>query len=57
MLPSKPHINDRKRQKTIHVTPEHSNGPWKQPSPAHFDTALAIEDEDLHQDEGELHGM
>jgi len=56
MLPSKPHVNDRKRQKTIHATPEHSNGPRKQPSSAHFDTALVIKDEYLHRDEGGLHG-
>jgi hypothetical protein len=39
MLPSKPHVSDCKRQKKIHAIPEHSNGPWKQLSPAHFDTA------------------
>jgi hypothetical protein len=44
----KPHVSDRKRHKTIHATPEHSNGPRKQPSPAHFDTALIIENLDLH---------
>ena len=56
ILPSKPHVSDRKRQKTIHATPGHSNGPRKQPSPAHFDTALVIEDEDLHREEGGLNG-
>jgi hypothetical protein len=56
VLPSRPHISDRKRQKTIHATPEHSNGPRKQASPARFDTALVIEDTDLYR-EGGLRGM
>ena len=42
MHSSQPHISDRKHQKTIHVTPEHSNGPRKRPSPARFDTALIM---------------
>ncbi|KAI0279323.1 hypothetical protein BGY98DRAFT_1089274 [Russula aff. rugulosa BPL654] len=56
VLPSRPHISDRKRQKTIHATPEHSNGPRKQASPARFDTALVIEDTDLYR-EGGLRGL
>ncbi|KIM82079.1 hypothetical protein PILCRDRAFT_8320 [Piloderma croceum F 1598] len=57
MLPSKPHVSDRKCQKKIHATPECSNGPRKQPSPARFDTALVIEDVNLHCKEGGLHDM
>ena len=57
MLPSNPHVNDHKHQKTIHATLKQGNGPQKQPSPAYFDTALVIEDEDLHQEESGLHGV
>ena len=57
MHSSQPHVSDRKRQKTIHATPEHSNGPRKRPSPARFDTALIIEDDDLHRKQGGLNGM
>ena len=55
MHSSQPHVSDNKCQKTIHTTPEHNNG--KQPSPAHFVTALIIEDADLYHEEGRLHGM
>jgi hypothetical protein len=55
-LPSEPHISDRKRQKTLHATAGHSNGPRKPPSPAQFDTALLIEDLDLHCNSGGLSG-
>src|SRR6202040_2926541 len=57
MLPSQPHVSDRKRQQTIHATPDHNKGPRKRLSPARFDTALIIEDADLYREEGGLHGM
>ena len=56
-LPSRSHISDRKRQKTIHAIPEHSNGPRKQLSSARFDTTLVIENDDHHREKGRLHGM
>ena len=57
ILPSRPHISDRKCQKTIHAISERSNGPRKQMSSARFDTALVIENADLHREKGGLHGM
>ena len=57
MLPSKLYVSDRKCQNAIHATAERDNGPQRPPSYAHFDTALIIEDENLHQDKGGLNGM
>ena len=54
-LPSEPHVSDRKHQKTLHATAGHSSGPQKPSSLAQFDTALLIEDVDLH-DSGGLSG-
>ena len=56
-LPSKLHVSDRKRQNAIHATAERDNGPRRPPSYACFDTALIIEDENLHRDKGGLNGM
>jgi hypothetical protein len=52
------HVSDLKRQNTIHATPKQSNGAdsRKQTSPARFDTALVIEDGDLHHERGGLSG-
>ena len=47
-LPSKLHVSDCKRQNAIHATAERDNGPRRPPSYARFDTALIIEDENLH---------
>ena len=55
-LPPRPHVSENKRQKTIHATAGHSNGPRKLPSPAQFDTALLIEDPKLHHANGGLSG-
>jgi hypothetical protein len=59
LLNSRPHVSDLKRQKAIHATPEHSNGPHKPPSPLNLTPrwSLMIEDAGLHRDSGGLHGM
>jgi hypothetical protein len=56
LLPSKPHVSDTKHLITLQATPEHSNGPRKLPTPAHFDTAVIIEDEEAYE-EGQIAGM
>src|ERR1700683_1524249 len=56
LLPSKPHVSDTKRLITVRATPEHSNGPRKPPTPARFDTAVVIEDEEVYE-EGQIAGM
>jgi hypothetical protein len=56
LLPSKPHVSDTKRLISVRATPEHSNGPRKPPTPAHFDTAVLIEDEEVFE-EGQISGM
>jgi hypothetical protein len=55
LLPSKPHISDSKRLISVRATPEHSNGPRKRPTPAHFDTAVIMEDEEVYE-EGKIAG-
>ena len=55
LLPSKPHISDTKCLITLRATPEHLNGPRKPPTPAHFNTAVIIEDEEAYE-EGQIAG-
>ena len=55
LLPSKPHVSDTKRLITVRATPEHLNGPRKPPTPARFDTAVIIEDEEAYE-EGKIAG-
>lgn len=55
LLPSKPHVSDTKRLITVRATPEHLNGPRKPPTPARFDTAVIIEDEEAYE-EGQIAG-
>ena len=56
LAPSKPHVSDTKRLISVRATPEHPNGPRKPPTPARFDTAIIIEDEEVYK-EGEIEGM
>ena len=56
LLPSKPHVSDTKRLISVRATPEHLNGPRKPPTPARFDTAVIIEDEEVYK-EGQIEGM
>jgi hypothetical protein len=56
LLPSKPHVSDTKRLISVRATPEHSNGLRKPPTPARFDTAVVIEDEEAYE-EGQIAGM
>jgi hypothetical protein len=56
LLPSKPHVSDTKRLISVRATPEHLNGPRKPPTPAHFDTAVVIEDEEVYE-EGQIRGI
>ena len=57
LLPSSPHISDQKQQNKIRACctiPLH--GPRKSETPAHFDTVLVVQDRNLHQMLGGLHG-
>ena len=57
LLPSVPHISDKNRLNKLRAhcaTPSHSLR--KSDTPAHFDTALIIQDRDLHREMGGLHG-
>ena len=56
LLPSKPHVSDMKRLISVQATPEHLNDPQKPPTPARFDTAVIIEDEEVYK-EGQIEGM
>ena len=55
LLPSRPHVSDTKRLISVRATPEHPNGPRKPPTPARFDTAVVIEDEEVYK-EGQIEG-
>ena len=55
LLPSKPHVSDTKCLISVRATPEHPNGLRKPPTPARFDTAVIIEDEEVYK-EGQIDG-
>ncbi|KAH9979616.1 hypothetical protein BJV74DRAFT_879411 [Russula compacta] len=58
LLPSVPYISDQKRLNKLWascVIPSWS--PQKPETPAHFDTALIIQDGKLHRENGGLHGL
>jgi hypothetical protein len=55
LLPSKPHVSYTKCLISVRATTEHSNGPRKPSTPAHFDTAVVIEDEEVYK-EGQIAG-
>lgn len=54
---SQSHVSNHKHHKTIYAMPKYHNGSQKQPSPAHFETALVVEDTGLHRDKEGLCGM
>lgn len=47
--PSQPHVSDSKNVITIRATPAHENGDRKPTTPARFDTAMIVEDEDEYE--------
>jgi hypothetical protein len=58
LLPSIPHISDKNRLNKLRAccaTPSRSLC-TKSDTPAHFDTALVVQDRNLHQEMGGLHG-
>jgi hypothetical protein len=58
LLPSVPHISDKNRLNKLRAccaTPSRSLC-TKSDTPAHFDTALVVQDRNLHQEMGGLHG-
>ncbi|KAN0103980.1 hypothetical protein V8E52_011444, partial [Russula decolorans] len=59
LLPSIPHISDKNRLNKLRAccaTPSRSLR-TKSDTPAHFDTALVVQDRNLHQEMGGLHGL
>jgi hypothetical protein len=58
MLPSVPHISDTKRLHKLRACCSiPSKSARKAHTPSHFDTALIIQDHNLHKEKGGLHGM
>jgi hypothetical protein len=58
VLPRQTHISDLKRLNRLRAHPAIPNrNQRKLPSPAHFDIAFVVEDRQLWQSEGHLHGM
>jgi hypothetical protein len=58
MLPSVPHISDTKCLHKLRACCSiPSKSARKARTPSHFDTALIIQDHNLHKDKGGLHGM
>ena len=55
LLPSKPHVSNTKHLISVRATAEHSNGARKPSTPARFDTAVVIEDEEVYE-EGQIAG-
>jgi hypothetical protein len=57
MMPTVPHVSDLRRIHKLRVCCEISNNSPRRPdSPAHFDTALLVQDQGLHREKGGLHG-
>lgn len=58
ILPSVPHISDQKQMHKLRaccIIPSHDI--CKPDTPAHFNTALIVQDQNLHKELGGLHGM